>query len=275
MSATTNSTPSSMPHDAEVGLEGGERVVGDLGLGRRDAGDQRALADVGEPDEGDVGQELELEPEPALLAHLALLGEGRRPAPVGQEPGVAPAALAAGAPPASGRRRGRGRPAPSPSRVEHDGALGHGHDRGRRPGGRGASCPGRGCRSRPAGAGGRGRPAARRRCGRPRARRRRRCRRRRRRARPWATWASRRNDTQPGAAVAPSDVQAALVDELAHRGRSLRTAARPTPSTRCTGSPLMAADHVVVSAGEPLGLRAEVVADLPPAERAASRCSGS
>ena len=37
MSATTNSKPSSSAHDAEVRLERRERVVGDLGLGRRDA----------------------------------------------------------------------------------------------------------------------------------------------------------------------------------------------------------------------------------------------
>ena len=36
------------PHHAEVRLERGEGVVGDLGLGRRDAGDQRGLADVRE-----------------------------------------------------------------------------------------------------------------------------------------------------------------------------------------------------------------------------------
>src|SRR5205823_2971005 len=75
--------------DAEVGLERGERVVGDLGLGPRDARDQRALARVGEADEGDVGHELELEAEPPLLSHLALLGEARRPSPVGEEAGVA------------------------------------------------------------------------------------------------------------------------------------------------------------------------------------------
>ena len=80
MSATTNSSAVVEAHDAEVGLEGGERVVGDLGLGRRDPRDQRALAHVGEPDEGDVGHELELEAEPALLADLALLGEASAPA---------------------------------------------------------------------------------------------------------------------------------------------------------------------------------------------------
>ena len=183
MSATTNSVVG-QPHHPEVRLERRERVVGDLGLGRRDGGDQRRLADVGEPDEGDVGEELELEPQPALLADLALLGERRRPAPVRQEPGVAPAAPPAGGrpPPVAGlhevgehgrRRRGRARPCPR-ARAR----------RCRRRTLRGASCRSRGCRCRRGGAGGRGRRAAMRRCGRRRARRRRRCRRHRRRARP-------------------------------------------------------------------------------------------
>src|SRR5215207_1680204 len=84
-------------HDAEMRFERGEGVVGDLGLGRRDAADQRRLAHVREADQRDVGEELELEPQPPLLADLALLGEGGCPPPVGQEPGVA-----APAPPALG-----------------------------------------------------------------------------------------------------------------------------------------------------------------------------
>ena len=96
MSATTNSVVSSTSHDAEVGLERGERVVGDLRLGRRDHADQRALADVREADEGDVGHQLQLEPQPALLAVLALLGEARCPPPVAQELGVAATAAPTG-----------------------------------------------------------------------------------------------------------------------------------------------------------------------------------
>ena len=83
-------------HHAQVRLQRGERIVGDLWCGRRDDGDQRALARVGKTDEGDVGHQLELEVEPALLAGFTLLGEARRPSPVRQEPGVAAAALAAG-----------------------------------------------------------------------------------------------------------------------------------------------------------------------------------
>jgi hypothetical protein len=83
-------------HHAEVRLEGGERVVGDLRPGGRDDADQRALADVGEPDEGHVGDQLQLQLEPASLAVLALFGELGRPSVVGEEPGVAAAASPAG-----------------------------------------------------------------------------------------------------------------------------------------------------------------------------------
>ena len=61
MSATTNSVSLSSAHDTEVRLERGERVVGDLRLGRADDADERALADVREPDERDVGHQLQLE----------------------------------------------------------------------------------------------------------------------------------------------------------------------------------------------------------------------
>ena len=66
-----------------------EGVVGDLGPRRRDPRDQGGLADVGKTDERHVGLKLQLEVEPALLADLALLGEGRRASLVGEKPGVA------------------------------------------------------------------------------------------------------------------------------------------------------------------------------------------
>ena len=83
-------------HDAEMRLQGREGVVGDLGLGRRDAADQRALAGVREADQRHVRHQLELEVVPALLPHLSLLGEAGRPAAVVQEAGVPPTAPPAG-----------------------------------------------------------------------------------------------------------------------------------------------------------------------------------
>ena len=56
---------------AEVGFEGGEGVVGDLGLGGGDAGDERGLAGIGVADQADVGQQLQLQPVIALLAGAA------------------------------------------------------------------------------------------------------------------------------------------------------------------------------------------------------------
>ncbi len=89
------------PHHAQVGLEGGERVVGDLGPGSRDPGDEGALAHIGEPDQGHVGDQGQFEVVPLLVALLPLLGEGRCPPPVGEEAGVTPPAAAtlAGQPP--------------------------------------------------------------------------------------------------------------------------------------------------------------------------------
>ncbi len=52
-------------------------------------GNQGALAGIGHAHQRHVGQQLELEIEPELLALLALLGESRSPAPVGKEAGIA------------------------------------------------------------------------------------------------------------------------------------------------------------------------------------------
>ncbi len=83
------------PDHAEVRHQRGERVVGDLRLGRGDHRDQRRLAGRREADQADVGDALELQHDVQLLARLAELGEARRLAPgVGQR-GVAPAAAAA------------------------------------------------------------------------------------------------------------------------------------------------------------------------------------
>ena len=54
--------------DAEVGLEGGEGVVGDFGFGGGEARDERGFADVGEADEAGVGEQAELE---AVVAGFA------------------------------------------------------------------------------------------------------------------------------------------------------------------------------------------------------------
>src|SRR5690606_29539061 len=53
---------------AEVGDQGGERVVGDLGPRARDRGDQRRLAGAREADQADVGDDLQLEAYDELVA---------------------------------------------------------------------------------------------------------------------------------------------------------------------------------------------------------------
>ncbi len=60
--------------NAEMWLEGGEGVVGHLGLCRRDRRDQAALPRIGESDEGGVGEKLHLEDKPDSLPVLTLLG---------------------------------------------------------------------------------------------------------------------------------------------------------------------------------------------------------
>ena len=82
-------------HHAQVRLERGERVVGDLGRRRGERREQRRLPGVRQPDEPDVGDEPQLQPDPALLARLALLGVARRLVRRRREVDVAEAASAA------------------------------------------------------------------------------------------------------------------------------------------------------------------------------------
>src|SRR5690606_21915287 len=63
-------------NDPQVRHERGKMVVGDLRFGRRHYGNERRLAHVRKTYQADVGQELQFEPQPALLARLSLLGEG-------------------------------------------------------------------------------------------------------------------------------------------------------------------------------------------------------
>src|SRR5204862_7971676 len=64
--------------DGEVGLEGGERIVGDLGTRGRDHGEERRLPRVWLADESDVGDELELHLDPAVDPFFARLPFARR-----------------------------------------------------------------------------------------------------------------------------------------------------------------------------------------------------
>ena len=88
---------------AEVGHQRGERVVGDLGPGPGDGGDQAGLAGAREADQPDVGDHLELEHDLELVAGLAEQREAGR--------------LALGGRPAPRCRVRRGRPAAITSSV--------------------------------------------------------------------------------------------------------------------------------------------------------------
>jgi len=173
------------PHDAQMRLERGEGIVGDLGLGGADCRDERGLSGIREADQRGIGQQLDLQAEPMLFAVLTLLREPRRPARVRQEPRVspAPAATAGGKIPVAvadevGQHLAVARCAPSFLRARRPRGL---H---RSP--RGACCPNRACPMRPDDGDDRGTRATTHSCGRPRGRRHRRIRRRHRRGPPSA-----------------------------------------------------------------------------------------
>ena len=77
---------------AQARLERGEGVVGDLGVRGREARDERGLAGVGEAHQADVGEQLQLQPQPALFAGLARVGAARGAVGGAGEAGVAAAA---------------------------------------------------------------------------------------------------------------------------------------------------------------------------------------
>ena len=82
---------------AEHRLQRRERVGGDLRVRAREPRQQRGLARVGQPDEPDVGEQLEVQLDDALLAREAALGEPRRlPHGAGELLVAAPAGAAGG-----------------------------------------------------------------------------------------------------------------------------------------------------------------------------------
>src|SRR5437764_1162062 len=83
-------------HGAERRLERREWVVRDLRPSRGQARHQRRLACVREADDADVGEELQLEVEPALGPGPAEVGAARGTVGRGGEPGVAAPAARAG-----------------------------------------------------------------------------------------------------------------------------------------------------------------------------------
>ena len=110
-------------HHAEIRRQRGERIVGDLRLGRRDGRHQRRLARRRKPDQADVGDRLEFQGQ---VARLALLTEQREAGRLAGARGQCRVAQST-APARSGFEPGAGpdqvgqQPAVF---VEHDGAVG-------------------------------------------------------------------------------------------------------------------------------------------------------
>ncbi len=82
-------------HQAEIGVLGGEGIIGDLRLGVRQAAEQGGLAGIGQADQPRVGDDLQLQHNPALLAGGAGLHLARGAVGGAGESPVAPAAPAA------------------------------------------------------------------------------------------------------------------------------------------------------------------------------------
>ena len=72
MSARTNSSDVGQADDAELGVQGGEGVVGDFRLGGGDDGQEGGFAGVGQADQTGVGDQFQAQPDPAFLARPAL-----------------------------------------------------------------------------------------------------------------------------------------------------------------------------------------------------------
>ena len=63
---------------AELRAQRGEGVIGDLGPGARDGGEEGRLAGIGQPHQPGIGDQLQAQPDPALLAGPAGVGAARR-----------------------------------------------------------------------------------------------------------------------------------------------------------------------------------------------------
>ena len=80
--------------DAELGLHGGEGIVGNLGSRGGDGGEEGGLAGVGESDEADVSEEFEFEDDGFFDGGFAGLGVARGAVCGGGEVPVAEASAA-------------------------------------------------------------------------------------------------------------------------------------------------------------------------------------
>ncbi len=82
-------------HDAQHGRQGGEMIIADLGPRLADDRKQRRFADVGEADQPDIGDQLQLQHHIEALARQPLLGKAGHLTGGRGKMGVAEASLAA------------------------------------------------------------------------------------------------------------------------------------------------------------------------------------
>ena len=82
-------------HDAELRMQRGEGIVGDLRPRRADLGEEGRLAGIGQADEAGIRDQFQPQPDPALLAGLAGIGVARRAVGRRFEMRIAEAAIAA------------------------------------------------------------------------------------------------------------------------------------------------------------------------------------
>ena len=79
-------------HDSKIGLQSGERIIGNLRPGSREARNQSRFAGVRKADEADIRQELEFQTKADNLTRMPFFMLGRRLVGRGRETGVTPAA---------------------------------------------------------------------------------------------------------------------------------------------------------------------------------------
>jgi hypothetical protein len=65
-------------HHAELRMQRGEGIVGDLRFCRADLGEERRFAGIGQADEARVSDQFQPQPDPALFALLSGIGVARR-----------------------------------------------------------------------------------------------------------------------------------------------------------------------------------------------------
>ena len=82
-------------HHAQVGVQGGEGIVGDLRAGGRYRADEGRFAGVGHAQQADVGEQLQFQAQFARFARLAQGALARRAVGAGLEMQIAQAAFAA------------------------------------------------------------------------------------------------------------------------------------------------------------------------------------